>query len=193
MLINKIYFKEGHFKYMKLIRNTLGQQSRKRGFTIVELLIVIVVIAILAAITIVAYSGITARANAAKAQTNAESAQKVAEAYNADLGYYPVSAANLAAGSQSTQMPNGVSFVPGNPTAATELTSLKANPTTTLAYACYPGTGAAGAAATVCPNTTSTTGGRISYYDPSSSSVKYVYLGSASASVAASAYGYPTT
>ena len=35
---------------------------RSRGFTIVELLIVIVVIAILAAITIVAYTGIQERA-----------------------------------------------------------------------------------------------------------------------------------
>ena len=39
--------------------------SKKDGFTIVELLIVIVVIAILAAITIVSYNGITNRAKAA--------------------------------------------------------------------------------------------------------------------------------
>jgi len=38
----------------------------KRGFTIVELLIVIVVIAILAAVTIVAYNGVQQRAQAAK-------------------------------------------------------------------------------------------------------------------------------
>jgi prepilin-type N-terminal cleavage/methylation domain-containing protein len=41
------------------------RQSKARGFTIVELLIVIVVIAILAAITIVAYNGIQSRAVAA--------------------------------------------------------------------------------------------------------------------------------
>lgn len=38
------------------------QHSKQRGFTIVELLIVIVVIAILAAITVVAYNGISERA-----------------------------------------------------------------------------------------------------------------------------------
>lgn len=38
-------------------------QVKTRGFTIVELLIVIVVIGILAAIVIVAYQGVTNRAN----------------------------------------------------------------------------------------------------------------------------------
>lgn len=37
------------------------------GFTIVELLIVIVIIALLAAISIVAYTGVTARADFSKA------------------------------------------------------------------------------------------------------------------------------
>ena len=43
---------------------------RKAGFTIVELLIVIVIIGILAAITIVAYNGIQQRAQAATVQSD---------------------------------------------------------------------------------------------------------------------------
>lgn len=54
---------------------------RGRGFTIVELLIVIVVIAILAAITIVAYSGIQDRAKASAAQATAK------QAYTTITGY----------------------------------------------------------------------------------------------------------
>ncbi len=57
--------------------------SRHRGFTIVELLIVIVVIGILAAITIVAYNGITQKANQASAQTAAEQAAKKVLSYMA--------------------------------------------------------------------------------------------------------------
>jgi len=60
------------------------------GFTIVELLIVIVVIGILAAITIAAYSGIQNRARAASAQSGASQAAKKVAAFavqNSDI--YP--------------------------------------------------------------------------------------------------------
>jgi type II secretion system protein G len=60
-----------------------------RGFTIVELLVVIVVIAILAAITIVAYNGIQGRANVAKTQSDLKSIQKLLELYKADNSVYP--------------------------------------------------------------------------------------------------------
>jgi prepilin-type N-terminal cleavage/methylation domain-containing protein len=61
----------------------------ERGFTIVELLIVIVVIGILAAIVIVAYNGIQDRAKNTKYQTDAQALIKGAEAINADKGNYP--------------------------------------------------------------------------------------------------------
>ncbi|MBC7943391.1 prepilin-type N-terminal cleavage/methylation domain-containing protein [Candidatus Saccharibacteria bacterium] len=50
--------------------SNISFSPRKSGFTIVELLIVIVVIGILAAISIVAYSGIQERAKVAKANTD---------------------------------------------------------------------------------------------------------------------------
>lgn len=61
----------------------------RRGFTIVELLIVIVVIAILAAITIVAYNGIQARARDAERQTDIAAMRKAIEAYYVDHSTYP--------------------------------------------------------------------------------------------------------
>ncbi|MGV9001854.1 MAG: LamG-like jellyroll fold domain-containing protein [Candidatus Saccharimonadaceae bacterium] len=55
------------------------KQTKHSGFTIVELLIVIVVIAILAAITIVAYNGVTQRATTSALQTEVTSALKYVE------------------------------------------------------------------------------------------------------------------
>ncbi len=73
--------------------NNINTMKKSRGFTIVELLIVIVVIAILAAITIVAYNGIQNRAKTSSAQAAASNVQKKIEAYNAATGSYPTGAA----------------------------------------------------------------------------------------------------
>jgi len=64
---------------------------RQHGFTIVELLIVIVVIGILAAITIVAFNGVQARANNTTIQSDLRSAGKQIELHKlgAGDGSYP--------------------------------------------------------------------------------------------------------
>gem|GEM_PF-3005331 len=61
------------------------------GFTIVELLIVIVVIGILAAITIVAFNGVQNRATAATLQSDLSNASQMLKLYQADYGSYPTS------------------------------------------------------------------------------------------------------
>jgi prepilin-type N-terminal cleavage/methylation domain-containing protein len=63
----------------------------RSGFTIVELLIVIVIIGILAAITIVAYNGIQDRAQFAKAQSDVGMVNKKIALFNVDTGTYPTS------------------------------------------------------------------------------------------------------
>lgn len=55
---------------------TKTESNKRRGFTIVELLIVIVVIGILAAITIVAYNGVQARAKATAVVSGIKSVEK---------------------------------------------------------------------------------------------------------------------
>ncbi len=68
------------------------------GFTIVELLIVIVVIAILAAISIVAYTGIQERANNARVQSDLQAIDKIATVYSiTNSGNYPSSGAQVQA------------------------------------------------------------------------------------------------
>ena len=63
--------------------------NRRNGFTIVELLIVIVIIAILATVVIVAYNGVQARANFSKAQQDLKYITKALELYHADHDSYP--------------------------------------------------------------------------------------------------------
>jgi prepilin-type N-terminal cleavage/methylation domain-containing protein len=86
--------------------------SRKQGFTIVELLVVIVVIGILASITIVSYTGITQRANTATAQSTAQTIVQKAEIYNAETGHYPYASSDLTTDSSASYYvsPTGVNF-----------------------------------------------------------------------------------
>ena len=73
----------------------MSLQSNQKGFTIVELLIVIVVIAILAAISIVAYTGIQERARKSSSVNLASQVAKKADAYYAINGTYPTTAAQF--------------------------------------------------------------------------------------------------
>jgi prepilin-type N-terminal cleavage/methylation domain-containing protein len=72
-------------------------QKTKSGFTIVELLIVIVVIAILATITVVAYNGIQQRARASAAASALNQAAKKLAIYSLENSTYPpnLAAANI--------------------------------------------------------------------------------------------------
>ena len=80
-----------HMRYEKDVKNS-ARSMRHGGFTIVELLIVIVVIAILAAITIVAYNGIQQRARDSDRQGDIATIAKAIELYYADNGTFPSSA-----------------------------------------------------------------------------------------------------
>lgn len=64
--------------------------SKKSGFTIVELLIVIVVIGILSAIVVVAYNGIQERARDSQRKSDIASITKALEMYYLDHDRYPL-------------------------------------------------------------------------------------------------------
>ena len=81
--------------------------KQQTGFTIVELLVVIVVIAILAAITIVAYNGIQTRAQTTTIQSDLSSAYKKVELFkiNSSSSSYPISMAELQTADLSFSKP----------------------------------------------------------------------------------------
>lgn len=74
------------------------QNANSDGLTIVELLIVIVVISILAAISVVVYTGIQQRARDSQRSHDIRSIAKALEMYYVDHGEYPSSGCSLGSG-----------------------------------------------------------------------------------------------
>ena len=108
------------------------KQNYNRGFTLVELLIVVVIIAILAAITIVAYNGIQNRANTSAAAAAENTMQTKAEAANAIAQSYPASLTDFNAQSDSSLAGSGLYTV-------TSLTAQPSSPNTLVYSKCTTG------------------------------------------------------
>jgi len=143
-----------------MVLNNIKSMRKDHGFTIVELLVVIVVIGILAAITIVSYTGVASRANAAKAVSNAQAVQSIAESINVDNSKYPVTTGEFATLSSVARIPAGLTIGVTNPTST--------NGTTT--FRLYALTGALA------------TGGKIIFYDYAKANLCDVVTGNANSS-----------
>lgn len=130
--------------------------SKSRGFTIVELLVVIVVIGILAAITMVSYSGVKNKADTATNQSNANSVAKSVASFYASNGSYPT--ATVAAINT-----NNVAKL-----AASIDVSATAPTSSTTAHIGY---------------TSDTDGACISYWDLTDAAARYLGLGTATITV----------
>lgn len=87
---NTVYYLN-QMTFLLTVRRKSGLRIKNAGFTIVELLIVIVVIGILAAIVVVAYRGIQNNAYDASVKNDLAAAAKAFELYKADgaTGLYP--------------------------------------------------------------------------------------------------------
>lgn len=88
------------------------QQSSRSGFTLVELLIVIVVIAILAAITIVAYNGIADKARTSNLQANLSQDYTTLGTYNVDNSGYPTNLSSAEAAGVKASSGDTLAYIP---------------------------------------------------------------------------------
>ncbi len=91
----------------------MNLRKNQQGFTIVELLIVVVVIAILAAISIVAYTGITARANNSTAAATAKAVKDTAINFQGANGSLPTTRTLFVSGGNDAiaKLPSDITFL----------------------------------------------------------------------------------
>jgi general secretion pathway protein G len=66
------------------------ETKQDKGFTLVELLIVIVILGILATVTVFAVTGITNKGKTSACQSDAKTLQTAEEAYSANTGGYTI-------------------------------------------------------------------------------------------------------
>ncbi len=88
------------------MQTTIDTQKKDKGFTLVELLIVIVILGILATVTVFAVRGITDQGKKSTCDSDKKTLEVAVEAYYAKYNVDPASEADLIPGFVKSNSPN---------------------------------------------------------------------------------------
>jgi len=165
------------------MNTTVHTKQKQSGFTIVELLIVIVVIGILAAIVIVSYSGITNRANEVSIKARADSVIDKASTYNALTSTYPVTDTDLSADPTEpwyVVLASDVYYAPSGPSAMPQNVLSASSSAKILVLKCHSSTPTNGVNdQQSLIDGSNITGLQVWYYNPQTASRENVVTGTA--------------